>query len=155
MVRKALTLDEESRRRLKRIVERGTNWRERQRAQTLLLLGEGTFSEVVAQKLGIHVRTVGTTRSQWLERGWQSLADRPRSGAPRKLAPDHVQRLAEWATAEPLTAVALLARHKEQGGRAVHLNTLVTALKASGLVWKRTRHSLKKVETRPLSGKPL
>ena len=99
MARKVLILDEESRGRLKRVVERGTNWRERQRAQTLLLLDEGMFSKHVAHKLGIHVRTVGTTRSEWLASGMASLADRPRSGAPRKLKPEHVQRLIALATA--------------------------------------------------------
>ena len=153
MVRKILRLDESSRKRLEMIVKRGKNWRERERAQTLLLLGEGIFSEDVAWKVGVHVRTVRTTHSQWLESGWESLADRPRSGAPRKLTPEHVERLVEWAAAEPLTAPSLLTRHEEQGGPHVHLNTLVSNLKTSGLVWKRTRHSLKKVETSRPSGR--
>jgi transposase len=151
MARKVLQLAEVDRWRLNRVVERGENWRERQRAQTLLLLGDGEFAENVAAKLGIHVRTVGTTRSQWLAEGMASLADRPRRGAPRKLSPEQVQRLADWARSEPLTATSLLARHQEHGGEAVHVNTLVASLKASGLVWKRTRHSLKKVATRPPS----
>jgi transposase len=143
MARKLLILDEENRKRLKRVVDRGTNWRERQRAQTLLLLGEGMLSKNVAHQLGIHARTVGTTRSEWLASGMASLADRPRSGAPRKLKPEHVQRLLAWATAQPLTAPALLAYHKEQGGPCVHLNTLRNVLRLVNLVWKRTRHSLK------------
>jgi transposase len=98
--------------------------------------------------------TVGTTRSRWLDSGLESLADLPRSGAPRKLRAEDVERLVGWAKAEPLTAPCLLARHEEHGGPHVHLNTLVATLKASGLVWKRTRHSLKKAATRPLSGKP-
>jgi transposase len=154
MTRKALQLAEIDRWRLQRIVDRGQNWRERQRAQTLLLLGDGEFAENVAVKLGIHVRTVGTTRRRWLAEGMASLADRPRSGAPRKLTPEQVQRLADWARAEPLTAPSLLARHKEHGGEAVHVNTLVASLKASGLVWKRTRHSLKKGATRRPSSTP-
>ena len=143
MARKVLILDEENRKRLKRVVDRGTNWRERQRAQTLLLLGEGMLSKNVAHQFGIHARTVGTTRSEWLASGMASLADRPRSGAPRKLKPEHVQRLLAWATAQPLTAPALLAYHKEQGGPCVHLNTLRNVLRLVNLVWKRTRHSLK------------
>ena len=50
------------------------------------------------------------------------------------------------ARSEPLTAKALLAKHVEDGGTLVHLNTLTGALKAAGFVWKRTRHSLKKKE---------
>ena len=147
MARKVLHLDDEDRWRLERVVKRGENWRERQRAETLLL-GSGEFAEDVAAELGIHVRTVGTTRSRWQAEGMASLGDRPRSGAPRKLTPEQVQRLADWARSQPLTAPSLLARHQEHGGQPVHVNTLVASLKASGFVWKRTRHSLKKVATR-------
>ena len=154
MLYKALHLSEEDRRKLERIVERGQNWRERQRAQTLLLLGQGQRCEAVADELELHARTVRTTRSQWLAHGLASLADRPRSGAPRKLSAEQVQCLAAWARAEPLTATELLARHTEHGGAPVHVNTLVASLKASGLVWKRTRHSLKKAAMTPPSRRP-
>ena len=147
MSRMVLTLDEASQIELALVVKRSENWRERERAQTLLLLGRGVFSEVVAHQLGLNVRTVGTTRTRWLESGRESLGDLPRSGAPRKLTAQHVERLVEWAKAEPLTAPDLLARHAAHGGPSVHLNTLVATLKAAGLVWKRTRHSLKKVAT--------
>lgn len=145
MARMVLKLDEASRMELELVVKRGENWRERERAQTLLMLDKGVFAEEVAHQLGLNVRTVGTTRSRWLESGLESLADLPRSGAPRKLTTQHVERLVGWAKAEPLTAPVLLARHEAHGGPSVHLNTLVATLKASGLVWKRTRHSLKKV----------
>ena len=140
MGRMVLKLDEASRVELELIVKRGENWRERERAQTLLLLNQGVFAEEVARQLGVNVRTVGTTRNRWLESGRESLGDLPRSGAPRKLTTQHVERLVEWAKAEPLSASALLARHAEHGGPSVHLNTLLAALKASGLVWKRTQH---------------
>ena len=153
MARIHFSLEEVSKRTLARIVKRGENWRERERAETLLLLGQGFFPEVVADMLGIHVRTVGTTRNQWMSSGLASLPDRPRCGAPRKLRPEHVERIVGWAQAQPLTAAALLARHTECGGPDVHLSTLHGALKTSGLWWKRTRHSLKKVETRQPSGK--
>ena len=155
MTSKALELDEVSRRRLETIVRRGQNWRERQRAQTLLLLAEGMSRQEVAHELGLHVRTVGSTRSRWLEGGLDSLGDLPRSGAPRKLGVQHVERIVEWATTQPLTAAGLLARHNDVGGPHVHINTLVATLKQAGLVWKRARYSLKKVATRlPSGGRP-
>ncbi len=153
--RKPLILDEDSRAALERIVKRGSNWRERERAQTLLLLGAGVFAEDVASQMELNVGTVRSTRSQWLEGGLATLPDRARCGAPRKLAPEHVARLVAWAQAEPLTAASLLARHCDRGGPSVHINTLGATLKASGLVWKRTRHSLKKTVTRSLFSKPL
>lgn len=152
-VRKTLMLDEASRVQLARIVKRGENWRERERAQTLLRLNAGVFAEDVAAELGLNVRTVRTTRRDWLDSGMASLADRARCGAPRKLAPEHVQRLVAWAQAEPLTAAALLARHCDCGGPSVHVNTLAATLKAEGLVWKRTRHALKKAAMKPPFGK--
>ena len=152
MTLKTLELDEVSRQRLERVVRRGCNWRERERAQTLLLLAQGLSRREVAQELELHVRTVGTTRSGWLASGLDALGDLPRSGAPRKLGPQHVERIVEWAVAEPLTAAGLMARHQDAGGPQVHLNTLVGTLKQAGLVWKRARYSLKKVGMRPLSG---
>lgn len=49
-----------------------------------------------------------------------------------------MQRLVQWASTEPLTAAALLARHNEAQGRGVHFNILVSELKRHGFVWKRT-----------------
>ena len=140
--RKTLQLDEDSRAALQHIFKRASDWRERERAQTLLLLDSGVFAEDVARQMGLNVRTVRIT-------------DLPRSGAPRKLQPEHVERLVQWAGAEPLTAAALLARHLDAGGPLVHVNTMVATLKASNFVWKRTRHSLKKTATKtPFAKQP-
>ena len=153
--RKILQLDDDSRAQLQHIVKRGSNWRERDRAQTLLLLDSGVFAEDVAIQMGLNVRTVRITHTNWRQTGMASLADLPRSGAPRKLQPEHVERLVQWAGAEPLTAAALLARHLDAGGPVVHVNTMVAILKASDFVWKRTRHSLKKAATKtPFARQP-
>ena len=153
--RKTLQLDEQSRTQLQRIVKRSGDWRERERAQTLLLLDSGLFAQDVANQLGLNVRTVRTTHIRWRQNALASLPDKPRSGAPQKLNSGHVQRLVQWAKDEPLTAAALLARHLDSGGPSVHVNTLVSKLKASGLVWKRTRHCLKKPATKtPFAKQP-
>lgn len=83
-----------------------------------------------------------------------SLHDRPRSGAPSKLDQAAVDRLLRWAREEPLTATQLLHRHVEAQGELIHVETLARILKAHGLVWKRTRHSLKKRELPPPSPSP-
>jgi transposase len=141
-----LELAIEDRSRLQSIVSRGENWRERERAQTLILLDDGLSLSQTADKVGIHVRTVGFTRLDWLARRFESLVDKPRSGAPQKISPEQLSRVLDAARSEPLTAKALLAKHLDEGGTLVHLNTLTGALKAAGVVWKRTRHSLKKKE---------
>jgi transposase len=141
-----LTLSAEDRVSLELIIGRGDNWRQRERAQTLILLDDGLSSDEVAAIVQVHVRTVGSTRTAWFADGIDSLADLARSGAPKKLEPVDLKRLVAMAGEEPLTAKALLARHTENGGTLVHVSTLTAALKAAGLVWKRTRHSLKKKE---------
>jgi transposase len=141
-----LTLNIEDRVRLEEIISRGENWRQRERAQTLVLLADGLSLLEAAQQVGIHARTAGFTRLDWLARGFESLVDKPRSGAPRKISPEQLGKMIETARSEPLTGKALLAKHVEEGGTLVHLNTLTGALKAAGFVWKRTRHSLKKKE---------
>ena len=131
---------------LEEITLRSANWRQRERAQTLLLLDEGIKPAIVAQRIGINPRTVAITRKYWFKEGFPSLLDSPRSGAPRKITPEQIAKIVASATAEPLTAKQLLALHVEHGGAVVHLSTISAALKASDMVWKRTRHSLKKTE---------
>ena len=129
---------------LEAIVSRGLDWRERQRAETLLLLDKGKSTSETADAIGIHARTVRLTLKDWQARGYSSLVDAPRSGAPRKISVEQLAKIVDMASAEPLTAKALLAKHMEDGGTMIHVNTLRVALKDAGFLWKRTRHSLKK-----------
>lgn len=129
-----------------KIIDRGNNWRERQRSNTLILLDDGVSMRGVANIIGIDIRTVGLTRMDWLARGFDSLVDAPRCGAPRKIKQEQLEKLIAAASEEPLTAKSLLAKHVEGGGEIVHVNTIKGALKNAGYVWKRTRTSLKKKE---------
>lgn len=138
-----LKLVHEAQLKLQQIVDRGGDWRERQRANTLILLGNGRSLKEVAIAVGINIRTVGLTRMDWLRRGFDSLKDAVRCGAPRKITLDELIRLKDAATKEPLTSTALLAKHIEGGGQSVHVNTIKRALKRANFVWKRTRSSLK------------
>ena len=145
MARKlTLTLIKADRISLERLLIYGADWRARQRAKTLILLDDGFTTQEVAAAVDVDAKTVGTTRRDWLDTGISSLADKARSGAPRKITCAQVEKIVEFAMAEPLSAKALLVKHLENGGAKVHVNTLTQALKASGMVWKRTRHSLKK-----------
>jgi transposase len=127
---------------LETIVARGADWRQRLRAQTLLLLDSGLSTKDTSVALGIHAQTIHSTRNSWFKAGVNSLVDMVRIGAPRKITPEQVDKIVVWAIAEPLSAKQLLAKHLEHGGAVVTVKTLATALKAAGLVWKRTRHSL-------------
>ena len=65
----SLTLSDEDRDLLQNVVYRGQNWRARERAKTLLLLGEGYSKVELAQQVEVHPRTVATTRLTWLKFG--------------------------------------------------------------------------------------
>ena len=149
----ALVLDDQDRLNLERIIFRGADWRQRQRAETLLMLERGNSTSTTADAIGIHARTVLITLKDWQARGYSSLVDAPRSGAQRKISSEQLVKIVNMASAEPLTAKTLLAKHVEDGGTMVHVNTLRVALKEAGFLWKRTRHSLKKKEMRSPSGK--
>ena len=69
----SLTLSDEDRDLLQNVVYRGQNWRARERAKTLLLLGEGYSKVELAQQVGVHPRTVATTRLTWLKFGSAAL----------------------------------------------------------------------------------
>ena len=77
---KSVTLSEEERRRLARIDERGSDWRERRRARTVLLLDQGLSIDAVVAQQRIHRETVACHRDAWLTRSFQGLRDLPRSG---------------------------------------------------------------------------
>ena len=117
------------------------------------MLAKGNSTSKTADAIGIHTRTVLITLKDWRARGYPSLVDAPRSGAPRKISSEQLVKIVNIASTEPLTAKTLLAKHVEDGGAQVHVNTLRVALKGAGFLWKRTRHSLKKKEMKPHSEK--
>ena len=147
-------LSEADRLALEQVVRKSPDWRARERAKTLLLLSQPLLSREVAKLQNLHIETVRTTWQQWVKEGMDGLVDKPRSGAPCKLDEVAVDRLVQWAKDKPSTAVELLQRHTEAQGVPVKTDTLIRALKAKGLVWKRTRHSLKKREKKPSSPDP-
>lgn len=149
-----VALDEADVQALRQVDKKSQDWRARERARTLLLLGQGKSLEEVAQSQDVTTRTVRNTWARWCREGLDSLLDKPRCGAPRKLDEAALERLTQWANDKPLTAVQLLQRHIEEQGAPVHVNTLVKALKRANFVWKRTRHSLKKSATTTPSTRP-
>lgn len=155
MAKKAtLSLSPENRIRLQNIIDRGVDWRQRERSKTLILLDDGLSMREVSEIVEIDIRTVGITRMDWLKRGYDALVDAPRTGAPKKIAPEQLDRILKAAEQEPLTAKALLAKHIDIGGTPVHVNTITKALRTAGFVWKRTRSSLKKNATKRPSDPP-
>ena len=139
---------------LQNLIKKGSDWRERERAETILLLVEGQTTFEVAEKQGVQAETIRERRRKWFKTGSASFPDQRRSGAPSKLRDEHRQRLREWIDAEPLTSRALVNRLKTDYGVGISAGTLRNELKRMGYVWKRTRYNLKKSATPSASRKP-
>ena len=152
---KTVTLSEEERQRLARIDERGSDWRERRRARTVLLLAQGLSIDAVVAQQRIHRETVACHRDAWLARSFQGLRDLPRSGAPRKLSETHKQVLCAWAKKEACTAPQLKLRLSDEHGR-----TGIGMAGAEGLEGEKLRleenpaQSKKEAGRRKISGSP-
>jgi len=62
-----------------------------QRCRIVLTCAEGGHNTEVAERLGLHPKTVGKWRSRFLEHGLDGLHDEPRPGAPRSITDDAVE----------------------------------------------------------------
>lgn len=87
-----------------------------ERAQMLLLCGEGLTATEVSEKLSKRLITVQMWRKRYLEQGISGLEDQPRSGRPRKLSPAKVRAILK-TTVERIPrestywSVRLMAQH--------------------------------------------
>lgn len=139
---------------LRKIVKRGTDWRERRRAEVILLLSQGHCVDSVAEQVEQSPEVIRRRRRMWNSTGMASIVDKPRSGAPSKLNDKHRAKLFEWVNSEPLSSRVLLSRLESEYGVSISIDTLFNELKRLGFVWKRTRHSLKKSAMPSASSKP-
>jgi transposase len=139
-----IELSESEREQLQLIIKKGSDWRERERAQTILMLSDGQTVITVAEQQGVKPEAIRERRRRWRRNGLASLPDQPRSGAPSKLTDAHRSQLKEWIDAEPLNCRALVSRLATECGVTISASTLRNELKRMGYVWKRTRYSLKK-----------
>jgi transposase len=128
------------------IIKKGADWRERDRAETIRMLADGFSIKEIAVKQGYKPEAIRVRRRNWLKRGFSSLPDKPRSGAPTKLTDEHRQQLKMWVELEPLSSRILLSRLNEKGVLQVSQRTLQMELKRMGFIWKRTRYSLKNTQ---------
>jgi len=149
-----IELEDSERDGLRAIVKKGQDWRERDRAETILLLAAGLSVQSVAEQQGLCREAVRIRRRKWLESGLASLPDRPRCGAPSKLTDEQRQQLGEWVESEALSSRELLTRLEREYQVVMGRTTLRMELKRLGYVWKRTRYSLKKNGTLKRSSKP-
>jgi transposase len=151
---KPIELSENEREQLQLIIKKGNNWRERERAQTILMLSNGQTVITVAEQQDLKPEAIRERRRKWWKNGFNSLPDQPRCGAPSKLTDEHRGQLKNWIDAEPLTCRTLVSRLTTDCSVTISAGTLRNELKRMGYVWKRTRYSLKKSVIQSDSNKP-
>lgn len=127
---------EEDRLALRQALKQSSDWRARERAKTLLLLGQSLLCRQVALVEDLNICTVGQTWRRWRQEGMACLRDKP-----RKLGEAAAQRLRQWP-GEKLARAATAPHGCE--GRTGPCRYLHPVLEEGGLVCTRTRHSLKK-----------
>lgn len=120
------------------------NWRERQRAQTILWLSEGkTVAQVAALQHRIP-ETIRLQRRRWELYQFESIKEGHRSGRPSVLTKEHQAKILEWVNTTPLNAEQIKRQLYEEFQLLVDVQGVRKFLRDSGMAFKRTRHSLKK-----------
>ncbi len=103
-------LSDEEKNELEQLWREGETHRERTRAHAVLLSAQGRAIVELAQIFGAERDAVGRWLSHWEERGRAALADAPRSGRPRRAAPEEEAALLDAARANPASPRAELAK---------------------------------------------
>lgn len=68
----------------------------------------------VGLELGLSRGTIQTTKTGWLKEKFDSLKDKARTGAPKKIKPEEEKNLLSLAIKTPLCATELLQIHLEK-----------------------------------------
>ena len=134
-----LILDEVERETLERWVRRPkTAQALALRARMILACAEGLSNTAVGTDLGVSDETVGKWRSRFLERRLDGLSDEPRSGRPRAVTDDDVERVITLTLeTAPRDATHWSTRSMAQRSGLSH-NTVSRIWRAFGLQPHRT-----------------
>jgi transposase len=125
-----LELSADDREKLQKVVAKGSDWRARHRAQTLLYFDDGLSANAIVALQELNIDTVYDRRKNWLSKGFAFLYDEHRSGAPPKLNAIHLEQIKIWTEEKALTAPAIVGRLKEECDIEVSVGTVCNALKA-------------------------
>ena len=127
-------------------------WTEvRQRAMGLRLLHEGHKPKEVADIMSVSQPTVYGWYHRWQENGLESLANRPKSGRPRKADEAYVALLAQVIEQDPQeleytftvwTAKRLRLHLEKETGTLLGNTQFKALLKENGFVYRRPKHDL-------------
>lgn len=140
----SVPLSLEQRERLIFLAKHAKHWRERQRAQTILWLSEGKSVAEVATLQERIPETIRLQRRRWELYEFESIKEGHRSGRPNTLISDYQAKILDWVNTSPLNAEQIRVKLHEEYEVSVSVETIRKFLRDSGMVFKRTRHSLKK-----------
>lgn len=139
-----VSLDSDQLQQLVHLSKHSSHWRERQRAQTILWLSEGKTVLEVATLQNRIPETIRFQRRLWLRNGFESIAEGHRSGRPNMLTLEYRSQILHWVKEEPLNAEQIRSKLYDLYGISLCVVGIRKFLRESGIVYKRTRHSLKK-----------
>ena len=140
----AIELIQDEQDQLEHLVKHAKHWRERQRSQTILWLSQGKTVKEIAVLHGVKEETIRTHRRNWRHHKIEAIWEGKRSGHPRILQAVHQAQILSWIDSDTLNSEQIRQRLYEQYQIEICQETLRRFLRASGIVYKRTRHSLKK-----------
>jgi transposase len=86
---------------LQHVVEISSDWRQRRRAEILLLYGAGLTATAIAEWLGLHRNTVCTVLHAFGRRGLAASLRVRHGGAPRRLTARQITRIRRLAEQPP------------------------------------------------------
>lgn len=136
-------LDKEQTVSLKYITANGSSARVRMRAQSILLSSKGYSIDETADIADVYRNTVSSWIENWEENGFESLHDKPRSGAPSKLTEPEIETVKKIISEHPRSPKMITANILEQINKTVSISTLKRIIKKANLRWKRVRKSVK------------
>lgn len=142
IVKVPLTPDEQEQ--LIHLSKHAEHWRERQRAQTILWLSDGKTVAQVAKLQNRIPETIRLQRRHWQLHQFESIKEGHRSGRPHLLSDEHKQQILAWVNTTPFNSEQIKVKLHEKFKITVNTQVICKFLRRSGIVFKRTRHSLKK-----------
>jgi transposase len=123
----------------------------RQRAMGLRLLHEGHTPKEVAEIISVSQPTVYDWHHRWHQKGLEGLANRPKSGRPRKADHSYVELLKEVIEQDPQelgynftiwTADRLRLHLEVASGKLLGSTQFRALLKENNFVYRRPKHDL-------------
>lgn len=127
------------------------------RATAVQMLHLGMGMEVVTQVLGVADGAVYEWHERWREEGLEGLANRPKSGRPRKTSAEYWQVLEKALDTDPeeygyLFSIWTLETLRDhlvaETGVHISVERLRVQMKERGYVWRRPKHDLHSLQNK-------